>query len=150
MRYYIIAGEASGDLHGSNLIRGLRAEDPQADIRFWGGAMMQEAGGTMVRDYGRAGALLKMQSLGYAHAVDLAETRVLAASPHGYPHLDETFGISAPFPGTAPGGNFYSSIDHTYVRNATGITVKRYETCQEYVTFGISDHSPQLIDVVVP
>ena len=101
-------------------------------------------------DYGRAGALLKMQSLGYAHAVDLAETRVLAASPHGYPHLDETFNVSAPFPGTAPGGNFYSSIDHTYVRNATGITVKRYETCQEYVTFGISDHSPQLIDVVVP
>ena len=58
MRYYIIAGEASGDLHGSNLIRGLRAEDPQADIRFWGGAMMQEAGGTMVRDYGRAGAVM--------------------------------------------------------------------------------------------
>ena len=38
MRYYIIAGEASGDLHASNLIRGLRAEDPEADIRGWGGA----------------------------------------------------------------------------------------------------------------
>ena len=37
MRYYIIAGEASGDLHGSNLMKGIYAEDPQAEIRFWGG-----------------------------------------------------------------------------------------------------------------
>ncbi len=42
MKYYIIAGEASGDLHGSNLMKGLYAEDPQADIRFWGGGMMDE------------------------------------------------------------------------------------------------------------
>ena len=42
MRYYIIAGEASGDLHASNLIRGLRAEDPEADIRGWGGDLMRE------------------------------------------------------------------------------------------------------------
>lgn len=40
MKYYIIAGEASGDLHGSNLMKGLYAEDPQAKIRFWGGDMM--------------------------------------------------------------------------------------------------------------
>ena len=40
MRYYIIAGEASGDLHGSNLMKGIYAEDPQADIRFWGGDCM--------------------------------------------------------------------------------------------------------------
>jgi len=51
MKYYLIAGEASGDLHGSNLIRGLIAEDPQAQIRFWGGEMMERAGGQMVRDY---------------------------------------------------------------------------------------------------
>ena len=37
MKYYLIAGEASGDLHGSNLMRGLYARDPEADIRFWGG-----------------------------------------------------------------------------------------------------------------
>ena len=43
MRYYIIAGEASGDLHGSNLIRGLRLEDPEACFRIWGGDMMQVA-----------------------------------------------------------------------------------------------------------
>ena len=41
MRYYIIAGEASGDLHGSNLMKGIYAEDPQAEIRFWGGDMME-------------------------------------------------------------------------------------------------------------
>ena len=40
MKYYIIAGEASGDLHGSNLMKGIYAEDPQADIRFWGGDSM--------------------------------------------------------------------------------------------------------------
>lgn len=42
MKYYIIAGEASGDLHGSNLMKGIYAEDPQADIRFWGGDLMLE------------------------------------------------------------------------------------------------------------
>ena len=41
MRYYLIAGEASGDLHGSNLLKGLYKEDPQAKTRFWGGALMQ-------------------------------------------------------------------------------------------------------------
>lgn len=40
MKYYIIAGEASGDLHGSNLMRGLYARDPEAEIRFWGGDLM--------------------------------------------------------------------------------------------------------------
>ena len=41
MRYYIIAGEASGDLHGSNLMKGIYSEDPQAEIRFWGGDLMK-------------------------------------------------------------------------------------------------------------
>ncbi len=40
MKYYIIAGEASGDLHGSNLMKGIYSQDPQADIRFWGGDLM--------------------------------------------------------------------------------------------------------------
>ena len=40
MRYYIIAGEASGDLHGSNLMRGIYEKDPNAIIRFWGGDLM--------------------------------------------------------------------------------------------------------------
>ncbi|MDO6808560.1 lipid-A-disaccharide synthase [Zobellia galactanivorans] len=51
MKYYIIAGEASGDLHGSNLMKALKAKDPNADIRFWGGDLMQQAGGTLVRHY---------------------------------------------------------------------------------------------------
>lgn len=51
MKYYIIAGEASGDLHGSNLMKALHKEDAQADIRFWGGDLMQKAGGTLVKHY---------------------------------------------------------------------------------------------------
>jgi len=51
MKYYIIAGEASGDLHGSNLVKQLYKLDAAADIRCWGGAMMQSAGATLVKDY---------------------------------------------------------------------------------------------------
>lgn len=51
MKYYIIAGEASGDLHGSNLMKALYEEDVNADIRFWGGDLMQSVGGTLVSHY---------------------------------------------------------------------------------------------------
>lgn len=51
MKYYIIAGEASGDLHGSNLIKALHAKDPSAEIRCWGGDKMQSAGATLVKHY---------------------------------------------------------------------------------------------------
>lgn len=53
MKYYLIAGEASGDLHGSNLMRGLLKSDPAARFRFWGGDRMAEVGGAenRVRDY---------------------------------------------------------------------------------------------------
>ena len=63
MKYYLIAGEASGDLHGSNLMRGLYARDPEADIRFWGGGLMDavfkehQQGTGLVRDY-REGAVM--------------------------------------------------------------------------------------------
>ena len=43
MRYYLIAGEASGDLHGSNLMKGLIETDPDARFRFWGGEKMRDA-----------------------------------------------------------------------------------------------------------
>lgn len=49
MRYYIIAGEASGDLHGANLMRAIIRRDPEAEIRFWGGDAMTAVGGTRVR-----------------------------------------------------------------------------------------------------
>lgn len=53
MRYYLIAGEASGDLHGANLMRGLLKADPEAQFRFWGGDKMAEAGGrdNLVKHY---------------------------------------------------------------------------------------------------
>lgn len=51
MKYYIIAGEASGDLHAANLMKALKKEDPGADFRFWGGDLMQQEGGTLVKHY---------------------------------------------------------------------------------------------------
>ena len=63
MRYYLIAGEASGDLHGSNLIRGLVQADPGAELRYWGGDLMDSAaagaagGHTLVQHY-REGAVM--------------------------------------------------------------------------------------------
>jgi len=51
MKYYIIAGEASGDLHGSNLIKAILKNDPTAQIQCWGGDLMQAAGGHLVKHY---------------------------------------------------------------------------------------------------
>jgi len=51
LKYYIIAGEASGDLHGSNLIKALKQKDDQAEIRAWGGDLMASAGAELVKHY---------------------------------------------------------------------------------------------------
>lgn len=51
MKYYIIAGEASGDLHGSNLMKALQDQDVKAEFRFWGGDLMQNVDGTLVKHY---------------------------------------------------------------------------------------------------
>lgn len=51
MKYYLIAGEPSGDLHGSNLMKALKKEDSSAEFRFWGGDLMQAQGGTLVKHY---------------------------------------------------------------------------------------------------
>ena len=51
MKYYLIVGEASGDLHASNLMRALKERDPQADFRFFGGDLMKDVGGTLVKHY---------------------------------------------------------------------------------------------------
>ena len=53
MKYYTIAGEPSGDLHGANLMKGLRKSDPEAEFRFWGGDMMARVGGSenLVKHY---------------------------------------------------------------------------------------------------
>lgn len=51
MKYYLVAGEASGDLHGANLMAALKDRDPQAEFRFFGGDLMQAEGGTLVKHY---------------------------------------------------------------------------------------------------
>ena len=51
MKYYLIVGEASGDLHASNLMKALKEQDAQADFRFFGGDLMREVGGTLVKHY---------------------------------------------------------------------------------------------------
>ena len=51
MKYYLIGGEASGDLHASNLMKALKEQDAQADFRFFGGDLMREVGGTLVKHY---------------------------------------------------------------------------------------------------
>lgn len=63
MKYYIIAGEASGDLHGSNLMKALLKKDTSADIRFWGGDLMQSVGGTLVKHY------KERQFMGFAEVI---------------------------------------------------------------------------------
>ncbi len=68
MKYYIIAGEASGDLHGSNLMKELFRKDPQADIRFWGGDLMQATGGTLVKHY------RELAFMGFAEVVQNLKT----------------------------------------------------------------------------
>ncbi|HLS29780.1 MAG TPA: hypothetical protein VK021_02870, partial [Flavobacteriaceae bacterium] len=51
MKYYLIAGEASGDLHGANLMKALVDKDPNAEFRFWGGDLMTAVGGKPVKHY---------------------------------------------------------------------------------------------------
>ena len=55
MKYYLVAGEASGDLHGANLMKSLKAKDPQAEFRFFGGDLMLAEGGELVKHYADMG-----------------------------------------------------------------------------------------------
>jgi lipid-A-disaccharide synthase len=85
MRYYLIAGEASGDLHGSNLIKGLRAEDPEAEFRCRGGEMMQAAGAELVQHY-REGAVMGVNDVlakagKLLHSLGACEADILAWKP---------------------------------------------------------------------
>ena len=50
MKYYIIAGEASGDLHGSKLIQEIKKNDPKSNFRLWGGDLMSKSGGKVVKN----------------------------------------------------------------------------------------------------
>ena len=91
MKYYLIAGEASGDLHGSNLMKGLYAQDAQADIRFWGGELMtavhhaHQEGEGLVKDY-RDGAVMGvvevlMQGFSLLKKVRFCEEDIAAWKP---------------------------------------------------------------------
>ena len=85
MKYYIIAGEASGDLHGSNLITELKKQDPQAGIRCWGGDLMAAAGAHVVKHYkdlaimGFAEVLMNLRTI--FRNLDFAKKDILAYQP---------------------------------------------------------------------
>ena len=83
MKYYIIAGEASGDLHGSNLMKGIYAQDPEAQIRFWGGDLM-----SMVWA-GAQNHATPQAAGGGAHTTGVGGV-VLSTSPH---HAEKTSGL---------------------------------------------------------
>ncbi len=69
MKYYLIAGEASGDLHGARLMRALREKDPQAEFRFWGGDMMAAVAGTPVRHIRDLAFMGFIEVLAHLHTV---------------------------------------------------------------------------------
>lgn len=85
MKYYIIAGEASGDLHGSNLMKSIYQEDPTADIRFWGGDLMEKVGGTLVKHYrdlafmGFAEVVMNLKTI--LNNIKICKTDILAFQP---------------------------------------------------------------------
>lgn len=85
MKYYIITGEASGDLHASNLMKELKNEDTQAEFRFWGGDLMQAQGGEMVKHYRETafmGFITVLKNLKTIRAnFTLCETDLLAYAP---------------------------------------------------------------------
>lgn len=85
MKYYIIAGEASGDLHGSNLMKALFKQEPEANVRFWGGELMQNVGGTLVKHYknlafmGFAEVVMNLKTI--FNNIDFCKKDILAFQP---------------------------------------------------------------------
>ncbi|MEN8116190.1 MAG: lipid-A-disaccharide synthase [Bacteroidota bacterium] len=85
MRYYIVAGEASGDLHGSNLMKELKIADNNAEFRFFGGDLMKEVGGELVKHYremafmGILNVLLNIKTI--KRNLDLCKHDLLAYQP---------------------------------------------------------------------
>ncbi|HVX01148.1 MAG TPA: lipid-A-disaccharide synthase [Candidatus Babeliaceae bacterium] len=85
MRYYIIAGEASGDLHGGNLVKAIHAQDSYAEIRCWGGDRMRDAGATLVKHYselafmGFVEVLMHLRTI--LNNIDFCKRDILAFKP---------------------------------------------------------------------
>lgn len=92
MRYYIIAGEASGDLHGSNLMRAILRQDPQAEFRFWGGDAMSAVGGKPVRhirDLAIMGFVEVVKNLGtVTQNINLCKQDILRFQPDAIVYID--------------------------------------------------------------
>jgi lipid-A-disaccharide synthase len=92
MKYYIIAGEASGDLHGANLMKELYKADAQANIRFWGGDLMEATGGTLVKHYrdlafmGFAEVVMNLKTI-FAN-IKLCKEDILAFKPDAIIFID--------------------------------------------------------------
>ena len=92
MKYYIIAGEASGDLHGAGLIKALLVEDPSAEIRFWGGDLMAAAGGQLVRHYrdlafmGFAEVVMNLRTI--LRNIEFCKKDILAFAPDAIIFID--------------------------------------------------------------
>ena len=85
MKYFIIAGEQSGDLHGSNLIRGLKRSDPKADIVCWGGDLMEAAGAKLLMHYSKTafmGFVAVLKNLGaISKNLDLCRKHIAEFKP---------------------------------------------------------------------
>ncbi|ESU29630.1 lpxB protein [Flavobacterium limnosediminis JC2902] len=92
MKYYIIAGEASGDLHGSNLMKNIFKQDPEAEIRFWGGDLMQQTGGTLVKHYrdlafmGFAEVLMNLKTI--LNNIKICKADILSFQPDVIIYID--------------------------------------------------------------
>ncbi|MGY0391711.1 lipid-A-disaccharide synthase [Bizionia sp. KMM 8389] len=94
MKYYIIAGEASGDLHASNLMKALKAEDAQAEFRYWGGDLMHAEGGHLVKHYkersfmGFAEVIMNLSSI--FKDIDLCKTDIADYQPDAIIFIDNS------------------------------------------------------------
>jgi len=95
MKYYLVAGEASGDLHGANLMKALKATDPDAVFRFWGGDLMLGEGGTLVKHYAQ------MAFMGFVEVVANLRTifRNLSLCKNDISHWKPDVLILIDFPG---------------------------------------------------
>ena len=86
MRYYIIAGEASGDLHGGSLVKAIHEQDQKADIRCWGGDRMEQAGATLVKHYRELAFMGFVEVIANLPTIlkniDLCKKDILAYKPH--------------------------------------------------------------------
>jgi lipid-A-disaccharide synthase len=92
MKYYLIAGEASGDLHGSNLMREIKQRDAAADFRYWGGDLMASEGGVLVKHYAELAFMGFVEVIANLRTIfkniDYCKTDILAFKPDAIIFID--------------------------------------------------------------